>query len=68
MIKYSDCKIVGSSESGHIAVDPSNEHCTYSGALGSYHGTGPLMLKHNKISGEVDMVTVWPDVTGHTNN
>jgi hypothetical protein len=26
------------------------------------------MLKHDKISGEVDMVTVWPDVTGHTNN
>ena len=68
MIKYSDCKIVGSSESGHIAVDPSKQHCTYSGALGSYHGTGPLMLKHDKISGEVDMVTVWPDVTGHTNN
>ena len=68
MIKYSDCKIVGSSESGHIAIDPSKQHCTYSGALGSYHGTGPLMLKHDKISGEVDMVTVWPDVTGHTNN
>ena len=67
MIKYSDCKIVGSSESGHIAVDPLKQHCTYSGALGSYHGTGPLMLKHDKISGEVDMVTVWPDVTGHTN-
>ena len=50
MIKYSDCKIVGSSESGHIAVDPSKQHCTYSGALGSYHGTGPLMLKHDKIS------------------
>ena len=68
MIKYSDCKIIGSSESGHIAVDPSKQHFTYSGALGSYHGTGPLMLKHDKISGEVDMVTVWPDVTGHTNN
>ncbi len=68
MIKYSDCKIVGSSESGHIVIDPSKQHCTYSGALGSYHGTGPLMLKHDKISGEVDMVTVWPDVTGHTNN
>ena len=67
MIKYSDCKIVGSSESGHIAVDPLKQHCTNSGALGSYHGTGPLMLKHDKISGEVDMVTVWPDVTGHTN-
>jgi photosystem II stability/assembly factor-like uncharacterized protein len=67
MIKNSDCKIVGSSESGHIVVDPSKQHCTYSGALGSYHGTGPLMLKHDKISGEVDMVTVWPDVTGHTN-
>tara|TARA_B100000029_G_scaffold198321_1_gene196382 strand:+ start:22791 stop:26024 length:3234 start_codon:yes stop_codon:yes gene_type:complete len=68
MIKYSDCKIVGSSESGHIAVDPLKQHCTYSGALGSYHGAGPLMLKHDKISGEVDMVTVWPDVTGHTNS
>ena len=67
MIKYSDCKLVGSSESGHIAVAPLNQHCTYSGALGSYHGTGPLMLKHDKISGEVDMVTVWPDVTCHTN-
>lgn len=65
-IRWSDCYSVGSSESGHIAVRLDNPNVSYSGALGSSPGAGAIMLRYDHSSGQVRVVTVWPDLTGLT--
>ena len=65
-IPYSDCYMVGTSESGHIAVRPDNSDIVYSGAIGSSPGGGGSLLRYDHSSGQVRSVTVWPEVTsGH---
>ena len=65
-IRWSDCYSVGSSESGHIAVRPDNPNVSFSGALGSSPGAGPIMLRYDHASEQTRVVTVWPDLTGLT--
>ena len=65
-IRWSDCYSVGSSESGHIAVRPDNPNVSFSGALGSSPGAGPIMLRYDRASEQTRVVTIWPDLTGLT--
>jgi photosystem II stability/assembly factor-like uncharacterized protein len=62
VILYSDCYPVGPSESGHIAVNPNDSNIIYSGAIGSSPGGGGNLLRYDHKSGQVRIVTVWPEV------
>jgi photosystem II stability/assembly factor-like uncharacterized protein len=61
-ILSSDCYPVGSSESGHIAVRPDYPHIVYSGAVGSAPGGGGVLLRYDQHSGQVRIITVWPEI------
>jgi photosystem II stability/assembly factor-like uncharacterized protein len=64
VIPYSESYIVGSSESGHIAVRPDNPNIVYSGAIGSSPGGGGALLRYDHASREVRVITVWPELSG----
>lgn len=65
-ILWSDSYTVGSSESGQIAVRPDNPDIVYSGAIGSFPGNGPIMIRYNHGNAEFRNITVWPDALGYT--
>lgn len=60
-IPYGDSYTVGFSESGHIAVHPTNPDVVFSGAIGSSPGGGGNLLRYDHGSGQVRIVTVWPE-------
>jgi hypothetical protein len=60
-IPWTECQIVGSSESGHIAVKPDDPNIVYSGAIGSASGGGGILLRYDHRTQQVRMVTVWPE-------
>jgi photosystem II stability/assembly factor-like uncharacterized protein len=59
-----DCYAVGSSESGYIAVHPQDPNLVYSGAIGSAPGGGGVLLRYDHRTGQVRIVTVWPEAYG----
>ena len=63
-IPWTDCQIVGSSESGHIAVKPDDADIVYSGAIGSSPGGGGTLLRYDDRTQQSRMVTVWPEFGG----
>ncbi len=65
-IPWGDCYTVGSSESGYIVVDPTNPNIVISGAIGSSPGGGGNMLRYDHETGQVRIITVWPELnTGY---
>ncbi len=63
-ILWGDCYAVGSSESGHIAVHPNDSNIVFSGAIGSAPSGGGTMLRYDHRTGQVRIITVWPEVYG----
>ncbi len=63
-ILWGDCYAVGNSESGYIAVHPNDPNIVFSGAIGSAPGGGGTMLRYDHATGQVRIVTVWPEVYG----
>jgi len=63
-ILWQDCYAVGSSESGHIAVRPDDANIVFSGAIGSAPGGGGILLRYDHRTGQVRIVTVWPELYG----
>jgi photosystem II stability/assembly factor-like uncharacterized protein len=61
-IPWGDCYTVGSSESGYIAVHPENPDIVFSGAVGSSPGGGGNLLRYDHSTGQVRIVTVWPEL------
>ena len=61
-IPWGDCYTVGSSESGYIVVDPTNPNVVISGAIGSSPGGGGNMLRYDHSTGQVRIITVWPEM------
>ena len=61
-IPWNDCYTVGSSESGYIVVDPNDPNVVISGAIGSSPGGGGNMLRYDHTSGQVRIITVWPEM------
>ncbi len=55
---------VGSAESGHIAVRPDNPNIVYAGAIGSHPGAGAILIRYDHKTGQVRIITVWPDLAG----
>ena len=65
-IPWGDCYTVGSSESGDIAVHPDDPNIVVSGAVGSSPGGGGNMLRYDHKTGQVRIITVWPELnTGY---
>ena len=65
-IPWNDCYTVGSSESGYIVVDPNDPNIVISGAIGSSPGGGGNMLRYDHSTGQVRIITVWPELnTGY---
>ena len=60
-ITWKDCYSVGTSESGHIAVDPNDHNIVYSGAIGSSPGGGDSLLRYDHSADETRIVSVWPE-------
>ena len=61
-IPYADCYTVGSSESGYIAVHPDDPNIVISGAVGSSPGGGGNMLRYDHKTGQIRIITVWPEL------
>ena len=62
-ILWSECYLVGSSESGHIVVRPDDPNVVYSGAIGSTAGGGAPLLRYDHRTKHVRAVTVWPEAS-----
>ena len=60
-ILWTDCYTVGSSESGDVAVKPEDANIVYTGAIGSSPGGGGNLLRYDHATGQVRIVTVWPE-------
>ncbi len=63
-IIWQDCYAVGSSESGHIVVHPNDSNIVYSGAVGSAPGGGGILLRYDHRTGQVRIITAWPELYG----
>ena len=61
-IPWGDCYVVGNSESGHIAVHPEDPNIVISGAVGSSAGGGGNLLRYDHRTGQVRIITVWPEL------
>ena len=61
-IPWGDCYTTGSSESGYIVVDPNDPNIVISGAIGSSPGGGGNMLRYDHSTGQVRIITVWPEL------
>ena len=61
-ILWEDCYPVGYSESGHIAVHPEDPNLVFSGAIGSSAGGGGNLLRYDHNTGQVRIITVWPEL------
>ena len=61
-IPWGDCYTVGNSESGHIAVHSQDPNIVVSGAVGSSAGGGGNLLRYDHATGQVRIITVWPEL------
>ena len=62
-IPWTVCYPVGSAESGHIAVHPDNSDVVFSGAIGSVPGGGGCLIRYDRATDQLRIVTVWPERT-----
>ena len=60
-IPWADCYSVGTSESGHIVVDPKDSNVIISGGIGSSPGGGGNLLRYDHSTGQTRLITVWPE-------
>ena len=61
-IPWGDCYTVGNSESGYIAVHPDDPNIVFSGSIGSSPGGGGNMLRYDHSTGQVRIITAWPEL------
>lgn len=60
-ITWADCEVVGTGESGYIAVKPDDVNTVYVGAVGSSPGGQGALQKVDRVSGQIQLVNVWPE-------
>ena len=60
-IPWTECYAVGTGESGHIAVHPSDPDIAYIGAVGSSPGGGGALQRYDHRTRQIRLVTVWPE-------
>ena len=59
-ITWEDCDIIGSGESGYIAVHPEDPNIVYVGAIGSSPGGGNCLQRYDHRSQQIRLVSTWP--------
>ena len=62
VILWDDCYITGVCESGHIVVHPEDSNLVFAGAIGSSPGGGGNLLRYDHKTGQVRLITVWPEL------
>ncbi len=60
-ITWGDCEVVGTGESGYIAVKPDDVNTVYVGAVGSSPGGQGALQKADRRTGQIQLVNVWPE-------
>ena len=61
-LMWLDGFIAGSGESGYIAVKPDNDDVIFVGAIGSSPGGGNCLQRYDHSSGQLRLVTTWPEM------
>ncbi len=59
-ITWEDCDIIGSGESGYIAVDPADSNIVYVGAIGSSPGGGNSLQRYDHRTQQIRLIATWP--------
>ena len=60
-IKWKDCYIAGTGESGYIAVHPQDANIVYVGAIGSSPGGGNALQRYDRRTKQIRLITTWPE-------
>lgn len=60
-IRWADCFIAGTGESGYIAVDPKDDDIVYVGAIGSSPGGGNSLQRFDRKRNQIRLITTWPE-------
>ncbi len=60
-ITWADCEVVGTGESGYIAVKPDDPNIVFVGAVGSAPGGQGSLERCDRRSGHVQLVNVWAE-------
>ena len=66
-ITWGDCYPPGTGESGYIAPNPDDPNIVYVGAIGSSAGGGDALQRYDHRSGQVQLVSVWPEASDDGN-
>ncbi len=59
-ITWEDCDIIGSGESGYIAVHPDDPDIVYVGAIGSSPGGGNCLQRYDHRVQQIRLISTWP--------
>ena len=59
-ITWEDCDIIGSGESGYIAVNPDDPDIVYVGAIGSSPGGGNSLQRYDHRIQQIRLIATWP--------
>ena len=60
-IRWGDCYVAGSGESGYIAVKPDDPDIVYVGAIGSSPGGGNALQRYDHRTKQIRLITTWPE-------
>ncbi|MEM7094636.1 MAG: glycosyl hydrolase [Actinomycetota bacterium] len=60
-INWGDCFPPGTAESGYIAPKPGDPDIVYVGAIGSSPGGGEALQRFDRKTGQVQLVSIWPE-------
>ena len=66
-ISWSDCFAPGTAESGYVAPKPGDHNIVYVGAIGSSPGGGDALQRYDHRTGQIQLVSVWPE-SAHDGN
>ena len=60
-INWGDCYPPGTAESGYVAPKPGDPNIVYVGAIGSSPGGGDALQRYDHNTGQIQLVSVWPE-------
>ncbi|MBA2289402.1 MAG: glycosyl hydrolase [Chloroflexia bacterium] len=60
-IRWGDCYVAGSGESGYIAIRPDDPDIVYVGAIGSSPGGGNALQRYDHRTKQIRLITTWPE-------
>jgi photosystem II stability/assembly factor-like uncharacterized protein len=63
-IRWGDCYVAGTGESGYIAPHPENPDIVYVGAIGSSPGGGNCLQRYDHRTKQIRLITTWPEYMG----